>query len=157
LTTDALPGPVTHARTTTRSRWPIGLGVAVAGLVVALFAYTGDRTYYLAWFYLAVLAFALVIAGIGYVGYDRAIRPELERRKARGLPAPAPFRERARALMAEAPSPPTRDASTETAGRHGRVERVRMSCPSCAHVFSAEGVRPILVSCPRCGLEGDLP
>lgn len=149
------------ARTTTARgfpRWTFGLAAALLGLLLALFAYTGERVYQLAWFYVALVGFALGAAGILFLGYDRAIAPELARRRARGLPPPPPFKERARSLLEEDPAlAAVTVPKPSSAAPRGRVERVRMSCPSCAHVFSAEGVRPLDVSCPRCGLEGVLP
>ena len=142
----------------TNPRWAIGLASALAGLLVAIYGHTGDRIYSLVWFYVAMLGFALGIFGVAYIGYDRAIRPELERRKARGLPPPPPFRERARSLLEEVPPLPALGQPVQDApAPKGRIERVRMSCPSCRHAFTAEGVRPLQVACPRCGLEGELP
>lgn len=139
-------------------RWALGLAALVVGLFVALYAYTGERIYSLPWFYVAVLGVAVGIFGISYIGYDRAIRPELERRKARGLPPPPPFKERAKTLLedAEPLTLPKKPAGASSAAS-ARMERVRMSCPSCSHVFHAEGVRPFDVACPRCGLEGVIP
>lgn len=138
-------------------RWALGLAALVVGLFVALYGYTGPRIYSLGWFYVALLGVFLGIAGISYIGYDRAIRPELERRKARGLPPPPPFKERAKTLLEDA-EPLTRAGQGERVpAAKARMERVRMSCPGCSHVFVAEGARPFDVACPRCGLEGVIP
>lgn len=137
-------------------RWTIGVAALVVGLFVALYGYTGERIYSLPWFYVAVLGVAIGVFGISYIGYDRAIRPELERRKARGLPPPPPFKERAKTLLEDMP-PLGSPRTTGSPAALARLERVRMSCPGCAHVFSAEGSRPFDVACPRCGLEGVIP
>lgn len=148
------------ARTATASsslRMTIGLGALVVGLFIALYGYTGPRIYSLTWFFVATAGVALGIFGISYIGYDRAIRPELDRRKARGLPPPPPFKERAKTLLEDVP-PLARPGQGPTSSAVAtKVERVRMSCPGCSHAFTAEGVRPFDVACPRCGLEGVLP
>lgn len=148
----------TAKRTSGFPRWAVGLAALVVGLFVALYGYTGERIYSLGWFYVALLGVLLGVAGISYIGYDRAIRPELERRQARGLPPPPPFKERAKTFIQD-PEPlalPGKSSSASAPSK-AKTERVRMSCPGCSHVFSAEGARPFDVACPRCGLEGVIP
>lgn len=59
--------PATHV-----SVW-IGLGLAVVGLLIALYAYSGTRVYDIAYAYVAVAGGALALAGIMISAWGRAI------------------------------------------------------------------------------------
>ena len=67
-----------------------------------------------------------------------------KRRAAPPPPAPPAEETAVVSVMAEAPA------------EGPVVERVTLKCPRCATEFSAEGVRPIPIQCPSCGLAGSL-
>lgn len=70
------------------------------------------------------------------------------------------FRRRSPAKAQDAPAvvevtadvPPAPAAPDATAD--GEPVRITMKCPQCGTEFSAEGVQPLTVACPACGLSG---
>lgn len=200
----------------------VGLALALAGLLVAMYAYTGTRIYDLTYAYIALGGGVLALLGILTSAWGRAVMASRAQRARRGFDAPRPssdeapptvavprakrtlklppmprfgrkaeapqpaadasmfsFRRRsapppsppaepspaAAALPAQqvevetvpaAPQTPPEEAPIEVAPMPagGAVERITMRCPRCANEFTAEGVRPIAVSCPSCGLAG---
>lgn len=80
-----------------------------------------------------------------------------KRRAAPPPPPPPPAGEASVVLAAPEPAHPSAQApATEAASAEPVLERVTVKCPRCATEFTAEGVRPIPIACPSCGLAGSL-
>lgn len=62
----------------------IGLGLALAGLVVAMYAYTGPRVYDITFFFVAILGGLLALGGILASAWGRAVG-QARRQRARRL------------------------------------------------------------------------
>jgi len=60
----------------------VGLVVATVGLVVATYAYTGNRAYEIIYVPVAVLGFLLVLVGSLEAGWGQANKPRMGGRKA---------------------------------------------------------------------------
>lgn len=80
-------------------------------------------------------------AGKGAFAFKRRAAP----------PPPPPPAEEAPVVAVAAEAHPAAAPAAEPA-----LERVTVRCPRCSTEFSAEGVRPIPIACPSCGLSGSL-
>lgn len=85
------------------------------------------------------------------------------KRRAAPPPPPAPPAEEAPVDLAPPePAPPLPEpapvvaVSAEPAPAAPALERITVRCPRCSTEFTAEGVRPIPILCPSCGLAGSL-
>lgn len=85
------------------------------------------------------------------------------KRRAATPPPPAPPEERAAApvdgAVATADAPPSEApaaAAPVVDAEPPAIERLTVKCPRCSTQFVAEGVRPIPIQCPSCGLAGKL-
>lgn len=111
-----------------------GLGVAVVGLVVAAFAITGSRVYYLTFLPVFLAGVVLAVAGAAVAAYGR-VGPTT---KAEPL-----------VPVGQDPDP--------VGEKKGPRLRANVACASCGTVFDVEGRRPLRATCPRCGQVGELP
>lgn len=91
-----------------------GLGLAIAGLLVSVYAYTGARVYDIAFFFVAIGGGVLALAGILAAAWGRALgssrRKRAEKAVRFGAPATA---EAGPERPAEKPAPPTVAAPAE--------------------------------------------
>jgi hypothetical protein len=76
------------------------------------------------------------------------------KRRAAPPPPPAPPAEEGPVVAVVAEPHPA--AAPLAASAEPALERVTVRCPRCATEFTAEGVRPIPITCPSCGLAGSL-
>ena len=53
-------------------------------------------------------------------------------------------------------APPAAAPSGDDPTADGAVVRITIKCPQCSTEFSAEGVQPIAIQCPSCGLAGSV-
>lgn len=133
-----------------------GLALALLGLVVAVYAVTGDRIYHITWAPIFVAGGILALAGAAVAAYGRAG----PRTQAEPL---LPLREEQVADAAAADgADETGPGATTTApaaseDREGPREVVVIDCPDCGERFREEGVRPFQATCPECGLPGRIP
>ncbi|HEX2022259.1 MAG TPA: hypothetical protein VHH36_06065 [Candidatus Thermoplasmatota archaeon] len=68
----------------------VGLGLAVVGLLLATYAYTGSRVYDSAFALVALAGGVLALLGIMTAAWGRAVMGARAQRRARGRPAPEP-------------------------------------------------------------------
>lgn len=116
-----------------------GLVVALVGVGVGAYAYTGDRVYHLEFVAVALGGLALVVGGSTLAGYGQANRPRLGGAAARDdeedEDEPS-ILERLKGLFVSEEEADPVEATVE--------------CPSCEHVFDAEGTPPFEATCPAC-------
>lgn len=200
----------------------VGLLMAIVGLLLAMYAYTGTRIYDITYAFIAIGGAATALVGILVAAWGRAVMAARAQRARRGLatrakesdiavrveetpptvaepaekkrrlampPLPrlgrrkkdegeAPpakanaslfaFRRRNEAEAAPAAEAAPQDVTfvEEAPAAHsganddptadGAVVRITLKCPQCRTEFSAEGVQPIAIACPSCGLAGSV-
>ncbi len=124
----------------------VGILIALVGVVVGGYAYTGDRAYEIEFVAVAFLGFLLLVLGSWMAGWAQAQRPRLgaarerdddEDNEERGKPS---LTERLKAAL------PGRSGT-------GTAMQAQVACPSCRAVFETEGSPPFQATCPECGHE----
>lgn len=124
----------------------VGILIALIGVVVGGYAYTGDRAYEIEFVAVAVLGFVLLVLGSWMAGWAQAQRPRLGGASKRDDDADGEKREKpslAERLKAALPG------RSDT----GPPMQARVACPSCRAVFETEGSPPFQATCPECGHE----
>lgn len=136
----------------------IGLVIALVGVAIGGYAYTGDRVYHAEFILVAFLGFALLVGGSVLTGWGQANRPRMGGKAAR--------RKEEKAKQAKADADQADDGpgigqrvAGAMAGLTDRVKEMRRSdtivatvqCPGCGEVFEAEGSPPFEATCPACG------
>lgn len=124
-----LPGrPKTHLY--------LGLVVALVGVGVGAYAYTGDRVYRIEFLAVALFGLALIVGGSTLAGVGQANRPRMG----------GPVDEEEPSLLDE--------LRAAVFGGDGDEEAepvtAKLECPSCEHVFEEEGHPPFETACPSC-------
>lgn len=142
----------------------VGLTISLVGVLVGGYAYTGDRAYEIQFVAVALLGFLLLVAGGVLAGYGQANRPRLGGRAAATEDEPSLVdRLKARftgddeedAEAGEAASEPTPEPAPNPGDGSGST-LATVECPSCQHVFEADGDPPFTATCPDCGHEGEV-
>jgi hypothetical protein len=105
----------------------LGIALGVLGIMLDLVSFSGTFAYDLRFFYVAVLGVVLGLYGMVLLANSRVLSTKRPRRAA---------------------------AAREPARPRAEREWLRLQCPTCAHVFEAEGARPFRATCPRCGTAG---
>jgi hypothetical protein len=162
----------------------IGLMVATLSLVVLIYSYTGERIYFVQYFVLAiisaiVLSVATVVACWGRVNMPRsqqarrtAAAPDPKRtrgapivlRSAPSVSSTGPPEESAAEVVAREPArapesgtlPASAGLSAPADQAAGPLTTVHIACPKCKTRFKAEGRRPFVAKCPKCGASGKI-
>ena len=141
-----LPGsPRTHV-------WG-GMVIALVGVALGGYAYTGDRAYEFTFIFVAVLGFALVVTGSLLTGYGQANRPRMGgRKKARDAAKGEEDGDEAGAdgglnrLSTAIRSVPAKIRDRA----RGQEVAATLACNACGHVFEARGHPPFDATCPQC-------
>lgn len=199
----------------------VGLLLAIGGLLVAMYAYTGTRIYDATYFFVAIGGGLLALFGMLTAAWGRAVataraqrvRRQRAKRAAESGAAIEPaatreaapveqpptvaaprekrriaipsfvrrgkregsdaedeagnmfsFRRRAarnepeQVVVEETPASAAESATTHATDvtSDGVEVRITLKCPQCATQFTAEGVQPIAIECPSCGLTGQV-
>lgn len=121
---------------TARSHVWTGLLIALVGVFVGGYAYTGERIYHIEYIGVAFFGFLLVVAGSVLSGIGQANRPRLGGNPNNQDDEPGLI-ERLKAKVASEEEPDPVSATLE--------------CADCGEVFDAEGTPPLDVECPNCG------
>lgn len=122
----------------------IGLVLALVGIVVGGYAYTGDRIYRIEFIGVAFLGFLMMVGGSVLAGWGQANRPRLGGNPANQEESPS-LGERVKGLVG--------GANDEG---QGEPVSVTVSCPDCSSVFETEGTPPFEATCPECGHEDEI-
>lgn len=135
-----------------RSHVWIGLVVALVGIAVAGYAYTGDRAYDILYVLVAFLGFALLVLGSLLTGWGQANRPRMGGKAARRKEEAKGSEGLTARLKAWVASGSRQDESTPPASEDEDEHVVAtVRCPDCGEVFTASGVVPFETTCPSCG------
>lgn len=134
-----------------RSHVWVGLLVALMGVFVGGYAYTGERVYDLWFVGVAVLGLVLVLGGGLLAAYGQANRPRLggvakARKDEEDEEESVSWGDRLRGFLGRF----GKDEDEEGGGERLSVE---MRCPSCGTSFSRVGRPPFEAACPACGFE----
>lgn len=113
-----------------------GLLLALVGVLVGGYAYTGDRVYHIEFIAVAFGGFLLLVAGSILAGWGQANRPRL---------GEDPRNEEDSTSIAE------RIAALLDRGDEGERVEATLECPECREIFDAEGEPPFEATCPKCG------
>lgn len=133
-----------------------GLLLALVGVFVAGFAYTGDRAYHLVYIAVAFLGFALLVGGSLLAGHGQANKPRLgPREPASAKPRSMRSKQGRRRTRTRAEAP--RPAKTPKPGKPPKQLEVTLACSACGEVFEARGKPPFTATCPSCGHHGRVP
>lgn len=139
----------------------VGLAVSVAGLLLALWSFTGDRAYDIGFVATAAVGFGLMVAGVLFAAWGRSIgnrRRRAAARRPKGLKdidvAPLALAKPAdrRSMRARLADVVRGLARRPPSAERARLERATLRCPACDAVFEAEGRRPFDATCRACGL-----
>ncbi len=125
----------------------LGLTVALAGILVGGYAYTGDRIYRIEFIPVAFVGFLLLVGGSTLAGYGQANRPRLGGNPASQDDAPSML-DRLKALV-DRGAPSNEDDEADASEQVS----VTVACPDCETVFETEGPPPFEATCPECGHE----
>lgn len=133
----------------------LGLIIALLGTFVGGYAYTGDRAYHLEFILVAVLGFALIVAGGTLAAHGQASRPRLGGKKAQGEDEEEDepsFVDRVKAQVAAWTGSNPGNEEDQAASDAEPVQAT-VKCPDCSNVFETTGQAPFEASCPECGHE----
>lgn len=133
-----------------------GLVIALVGIALGGYAYTGDRAYHAVFILVAFLGFLMVVGGSVLTGWGQANRPRMGGKAARRKQEAKANEEQED--EDESPSIGQRLTGAVT-GLTDRVREMRQGdaivatvrCPDCGFVFEAEGEPPFEATCPECG------
>lgn len=131
-----------------------GMVIALVGVAVGGYAYTGDRAYHAVYILVAFLGFLMVLGGSLLTGWGQANRPRMGGRAARR-------REEKKDTGTDDEDTGPGIAQRLTGAVTGLTDRVRemrqadtvvatLQCPDCGFVFEAEGEVPFEATCPEC-------
>lgn len=134
----------------------VGLVIALVGVAIGGYAYTGDRAYHAVYILVAVLGFAMVVGGSMLTGWGQANRPRMGGKAARRKAdkegkvdkedeggSPGVTKRLAQAVTG------LRERVSDR--RRGETVVATLQCPDCGFVFEAEGEVPFEATCPECG------
>ncbi len=140
-----LPGsPRTHV-------W-VGLVIALFGIAVGGYAYTGDRAYHFGFIFVAFLGFVMVVGGSVLTGWGQANRPRMGGKAARRKSEEDEEDEEDDAGIGQRLSAAVAGlAASVKDRRRGDTVLATVQCPDCGFVFEAEGEPPFQATCPECG------
>lgn len=137
-----------------------GLVIALVGVGLGGYAYTGDRAYHAAYILVALLGFLMVVGGSTLTGWGQANRPRMGGKAARRK------QENKDKGTDDEDDDGSQGIGQRLAGAvTGLTDRVRqmrqmrqgdtvvatVQCPGCGFVFEAEGQVPFEATCPECG------
>jgi len=106
----------------------LGVALGLLGILLDLVSFSGNFAYDIKFFYVAVLGVVIGLYGMVLLANSRVLSTKRPKR----------------------PAAAAREPASPLASR----EWVRLQCPSCGHVFEAEGTRPFRATCPRCSAGG---